>query len=52
MPQRNRHEAPVSDEIERELEKLRGFGSTLLLALGTSALLFALITAVLWWIVF
>ena len=40
------------DDIDRELEKLRGFGSTLFLALGTSALLIAAVTAALWWIVF
>jgi hypothetical protein len=32
------------DEIDRELEKLRGFGSTLFVALGAAALIGVLIT--------
>ena len=45
-------EPPELDDIDRELEKLRGFGSTLLLALGASALLISAVSAVLWWVVF
>ena len=40
------------DEIDRELEKLRGFGSTFFVALAAVALLVSLITAVLWLAVF
>ena len=43
-------EPPESDDIDRELEKLRGFGSTLFLALGASAVLIAVITVILWWL--
>lgn len=45
-------EPPESDDIDRELEKLRGFGSTLLLALGTSLLMIAAVSAALWWLLF
>ena len=40
------------DEIDRELEKLRGFGSTFFVALGAAALLGVLVTIVLWIAVF
>ena len=39
---------PEPDDIERELQQLRGFGSTLLFALGTSAALIAAISLLLW----
>lgn len=42
----------TADDIDRELEKLRGFGSTLLVALSVSAGLIAAITLLLWWAVF
>ena len=41
-------EPPQSDDIDRELEKLRGFGSTLFLALGASAMLIVLLSVILW----
>lgn len=41
-----------TDDIDRELEKLRGFGPTLWLAFAVCAAVVALITAVLWWILF
>jgi hypothetical protein len=40
------------DEIERELRKLKGFGSTLVFALGAAALTGVLIALVLWMAVF
>ena len=40
------------DEIDRELEKLRGFGSTLFVALGAALLLGVLISVVLWLAIF
>ena len=40
------------DEIERELRKLKGFGSTLVFALGAAALTGILIALVLWMAVF
>jgi hypothetical protein len=41
-----------SDEIDRELERLRGFGSTLFFALGAAAVTGVLIALVLWLAVF
>jgi hypothetical protein len=46
------HDRTNSDDIDRELEKLRGFGSTLLIALSVSAGMIAAITLLLWWAVF
>jgi hypothetical protein len=46
------NDPPNSDDIDRELEKLRGFGSTLLIALSISAGMIAAITLLLWWAVF
>jgi hypothetical protein len=40
------------DEIDRELEKLKGFGSTLFFALGAAAFVGVLIAVVLWIAVF
>jgi hypothetical protein len=40
-----------ADDIERELEKLKGFGSTLAMALGLSAILVVLISVLLWLVV-
>ena len=40
------------DEIDRELEKLKGFGSTLFFALGAAAVTGVLIALVLWIAVF
>jgi hypothetical protein len=40
------------DEIDYELRKLKGFGSTLFFALGAAALVAALIAVVLWIAVF
>ena len=40
------------DEIDRELAKLKGFGSTLLFALGAAALIGVLIVLLLWLAVF
>ncbi|HEX2830482.1 MAG TPA: hypothetical protein VHP37_29360 [Burkholderiales bacterium] len=36
------------EEIDRELEKLKGFGTTLFFALGVAALAGVLIALVLW----
>jgi len=40
------------EDIDRELEKLRGFGSTFFLALGAAGLLIVVVTVVLWLLVF
>ena len=40
-----------SDDIDRELEKLRGFGSTLI-ALSVCALLIASVSTALWMLLF
>lgn len=45
-------EPPHADDIDRELEKLRGFGSTLFVALATCALLIVAVSAGLFWLVF
>ena len=40
------------DEIDRELEKLRGFGTTLIIGLGASAIIITAVTVLLWLAVF
>jgi hypothetical protein len=45
-------EPDAIDEEDRELERLRAFGTTLILALGTMALALVAMTALVWWLAF
>lgn len=51
MPPETRQSRTV-DDVDRELDKLRGFGSALVVALTLAAVVVAAVTAVLWWTVF
>jgi hypothetical protein len=52
MPTARREQPHHADDIDRELDKLRGFGGTLVIALGASAFVIAAITVLLWLAVF